>query len=889
MALHRHLSSPPLATSSSSAGDPSTESVLDGSASNSNANFSSSSSTCAPITTARPAFTTSLSDFALPPRSSSPGPFARRNATGTATAGPQTAHGRYSAGGGYHLRPRSNLSRSVIVAGQEDEEGQEHEGDDEDSGREGSARRNNTTLQSSLSDVSSIPPLKLGASSQHTNNQQSADGHQSMLREEEDDSETSASLRAFRASTSPQIARTINAGYAARMGSLPPLSPKALKLPYYPRASDSRPKYRTRKDGNSTSPVSRNFADDVGHEQIGDLDLDVDVELDLDGMDMKMTDTDRGSPGPSSPTVAMSPSLGSPTHRQSSRFSHQRTPIRPSTFESIDEEARQADREDNGQSTLGSSNTDLMDTQSTGFTSVQRFPPSSRSTSPTHSRKPTPLAGPLPPSLKRVLYSMRDESEPSQLEIASEAKVTRKLSSAQQAAEVEARRLNVVARRTSNNVEEQTGWMASHLDGTVSSADNSRVSASRATSPSMPWLRATGSSVTTSVSEARNRSTAFSGGVASDFSEEHLLDDVGFESDGLTSSDDSEFLSTAGSGTLAHQGPPHGDDDDMRISDDEMVAAEDDSPKRRGKSQDYLTGGQLGLGIRETGCLSGDVAAFSPPLAVWQSRENGGSAQMGQRDGASTDYTSSAALHSSSLSTTPTQAPPGPSIGQSSSVHQSKKRSSSAAWTNFRNSPSATSSSHHHHHPLRGSPNASLDKRHLHRLQHGPYHRGGGHGSGSSRLSTSPAAAAARSMSGYKAGGVGVGGPLQSPKLIASGGASQKRKFGASTPTMDGDTSLSPGTRGLLEYSHRSSVGGSSPPSGGGIFKRRRAGSPLSGVSTGGGYFALPMTSSSSSTTSSACPSPLLFSTTALSPTLSTATPTPSTTTTATPMGHGGG
>ncbi|CAO1614342.1 unnamed protein product [Sympodiomycopsis kandeliae] len=620
--------------------------------------------------TPRQAFTTSLSDFALPTlhpaaTAAASNTLASRrlgssSAAAATTTAPHATKDRDRNPGGYHLRPRSNLSRNVIVAGQE--EAEDCDADDQSSDNQDTTSSSSNTqvrhqynvaprttrpaphpashLHLTFSAASASPstpgssafssvsprgsrmimtssPSPSSPSSSSSSAIAVAPGRKIKSRniplppnattlyhdEQEDTDALPPSRSSFRSSTStsPQIARTINAGYAARMGSLPPLSPKAFKIPY-PR--DSSAKYTTsspsprlrRATGPSTAgsqyATSPDFSDLGGD----DFDLDVDVELDLNGMDMRMDEglDDRGA------------------QRRSSS-----PPRRPNSYSSGMDAGRQADEEDNLQGDSSSS--------SPRKASQPKLPSASTSTSTSTSTSAAAAAGPLPPSLKRVLHSLRDESEPSYSEIASEAKLTRKLTSAQQQA------VPSLPEKTSEPV-----------------------------TPSAP---------------------AAVGG--SDYNdEEHFLDDVGFESDDPSTSDDGDH----------DQQPQEDFKEDSLMQDDQMDGQD---------GQEALTTSEpIGRIAQSSWHGLGIIESKTPPsrnldLAPNSHSEGYFTTQHSQH---SPFLSPTWPQHPPTFSTTPSalaSLPPSPSPLSTST---DKRSTSSSLWTQFRNHSHKYQKHHHHHH-----------------------------------------------------------------------------------------------------------------------------------------------------------------------------------------------
>lgn len=413
----------------------------------------------------RPIFTTSLSDFALPPRLTSPSPAAVSHLTALASgtqSGPVApalfpSHRFIQRGlGSYALRPRSSLSRTIIAASDD----QDGDGDDEDE---------------------DVFHGRRPSSHFSPNSRLHGDAYRSSKDRDRDRSDRMASSY-------------------SRMGSMPPLSPRSF-LANSDRGSPFR-RGHVNHD-RATSPIPRRgphmspepwTLDVVHHEED-------DVELDLDGMDMKMDDLNADAPevmqegatrvhieSPQLESFAVTPApVPSPALRAASSSGSR--PERTQSF---------SGRPSSGSARTAKSSTERCSKLNHCTASVPGAPDGDV----------RGVGGSVQP-LWRVFQLLKDEAKPVESEVASEAKLTKRLSVLHKAA----------SRRSRENSPFTGPNMASQsMKGPDPALDTSQQGLGQASADAAYLLE-----------DPDHKD------------DDDLLTNVGFESDALSTSDDSEL------------------------------------------------------------------------------------------------------------------------------------------------------------------------------------------------------------------------------------------------------------------------------------------------------------------------------------------------------------
>lgn len=598
----------------------------------------------------RPAFTTSLSDFALPsPRATSPSLLSQQA---------RIAPPILTSGYGYSLRPRSSLARSVVSAQQEED-----------------------------SDAEAPSPVGRDSSSaaRRRDNLQRAGLTGSSRRDKEEDGESGGDERRGSITT-----RTWSSEHSSgrNSGSRPSLSPRLTRAQHRVRAPRDR-----QSSPASRRPVSPDSVDSPYQETKGDGAEDVDIDFDLDGMDMRMTDCDE-VPSTVDPSVPLSQAGASTDDMGAITASMEPSPSPPPPL-------RRRSSADN----------------------------------PVPAQAATARRASMAPPLLRVMSLLRDESRPSESEVASEAKLTRRLGHEAEILEYRREReaspfpsngrhlldAHVEPRKTSGGMGFPSSDYSLHMDDEESMSDGKVVSGAP--------------------------------------EEDGLLDNVGFESD-HTTSEGSELLSPPIEPNIAAPflRDNYADLIDaypavQRYNDATVILAQEES------------GADTRMDAEEDdNSKTADAAnhASTPPASALQ---RSGAQQTGHERSSSYPNADSVVSQSASKTGTPTRDATPPAL--STSTH----RRMGSAWTDFRNSPS----------PATGTVAVPLEKRHHHRVHNGSFHRTGNgktdREGNASKLSTSPA-----SGSGHGSTGV-IGGNAVESILSSSPGplppsVRSKRKFG---------------------------------------------------------------------------------------------------------------
>lgn len=703
----------------------------------------------------RPTFTTSLSDFALPPRPTSPSPASVSHLAvfaSNAHAAPAVAPALFPARsshqrglGGYALRPRSGLSRTLMNANDD------NDGDDEDEDSPYGHHHSN---------------LASGRGARES--------YRSTKDRERDRSERYA------------------ASYS-RVGSLPPLSPRSMRA-----GSDGR-SYGNRE--RAISPVSRRDHLLSPEPWTSENAVDDDVEIDLDGLDMKMEDLDEDG-------------MAAPAPEQATSSSTFPVPPPPAPSPAISATSPPSSRP-RKHGSFGSVDAQL----DAGPSRNQRLPSSGETSN-----------GAVQP-LRRVFQLLKDEAKPEESEVASEAKLTK--------------RLSVINEASARLAREGSPFCGPFGAASVATAD----------------LGLDGE--VTAVSRRRGNTRAHLGGsldIEHGQEDDDLLDNVGFESEALTSSgedSDLDVLATTTASILpatqqdqaghdlinGQQVPDNVDDVQMDGDGDADMAA---NGSETGAATGYPLAAPIPTALPTFG---GPASSRTPPRRPYHpSAPNsanvspvmdryGGNSEAPLTPGGAHDLSLNAQSNGmTSRSNTPLEsgAPAhnrptvgikGTHAGGHGSSANSRKRTGSA-WMDFRNSPSATASS------------GSLEKRH-HRLY--------GHTSRSKRAASAAASeilASARGLSTSPASASnmlnssGAGG---SPRLKNSSAAAanmlSNSRSGLLTKRKYGFASDSPSSDGTGSGHGGAGTGGSSSGNGGGSDRfepyansvyKRRAVSPLS-------------------------------------------------------------
>lgn len=631
-----------------------------------------------PNSATHPVFSTSSVDFDLPPRPLS----ALSSGTAGASSSRQSIPWQYQRGlGGYALRPRSSLSRTLVSAADE--------ADDEDEvGQQSYSSRYGTS-----------------------------------------------GFDSYRSGKDRDRDRLAN-----RMASATPTSPQAL------RGQRTTPPDRSHYGGSfgrerAHSPMQRRqpLSPEPWDAAEGGED---DVELDLDGLDMRMADGDDESVRRRSWSAAGSSSSPPPPPTSDFSTSGQRRSQRTQSFTS--------------------------DRKSTGFLGASGRPNRPKAG---HSVDTVPevegdeaVLNVVPP-LQRVFRQLKDEAKPVEGEVASEAKLTKRLSA-----------LNDVVR----SAREGSPFPIVSGDAATRGAQDSLISAA-----------------------VRRRKSGKSDGAEGDAAhhDDDLLDNVGFESDALsTSSEDSDTYEASGLAgpveSAAQTWKVAADDDSGNamgeiamegLDDEEMVADAQDTGHELPDSSQHIT---------RTPPRPQTPSAPASANVSPQIQRTDGCQHSDIREGPLTPLALGEKLSSSSSEATAIGSQ-GSALTQAINRPTGRKRTGSA-WMDFRNSPSATGTG------------GGLEKRH-HRLHGG----NGSHHLHRNRPSDSPSMAMARGLSTSPAAvtslpsaiiAAGGGG---SPRLSSSPGASvalnvlgsnrnsvlTKRKYGfGSSSDSPQSSSTSPGS-----------------------------------------------------------------------------------------------